>query len=410
VLLVVALTLLGLLSIVAIALDGGLLLSERRHAQAVADAAALAAASDLYVNYAANQGLDPNGTAQAIALSYAAANGYTNDGVQSVITVNIPPKSGDYTGRAGYAEVIVQFNQPRYFSGVFSAGTLPVRARAVGWGNPGNVGILILDPSISDSCEIDGNVNILSGGQIWVNSTDSQACQVATTANLTCGGLNIVGGLRNSGAITYTDSGGLSTGVAPKSDPLAGIPEPGLQSPDYGSVTCSGNYTLFPGLYNQISVSAGASVTLMPGIYQLGTSSSPGNGITLQGGATLTGSGVMFYSWAGDKINFKNAGVINITPPTSGTYRGISVFLPRSAVHEVHIESPSNLTMPGTWYAQAGEFDIRPDGASTVFNIGNYICDQAEWGQGYSSSGKSNGIINMNPATAAPTQRPILVE
>ena len=34
------------------------LLVERRHAQATADAAALAAASDLYVNWNSNQGLD----------------------------------------------------------------------------------------------------------------------------------------------------------------------------------------------------------------------------------------------------------------------------------------------------------------------------------------------------------------
>jgi hypothetical protein len=70
------------------------------------------------------------------------------------------------------------------------------------------------------------------------------------------------------------------------------------------------------------------------------------------------------------------------------------------------------VTISGTLYAQAGEFDIRPDGSATVFNMGNYICDQAEWGQGYSAgaTGKSDGTINFNPYTAAPTQRPMLVE
>src|SRR5262245_2032420 len=106
----VAVCLVVLLGVVAISLDGGALLNERQHAQAVADAAALAAATDLFYNYWFTQGLDPNGTAKASALATAAANGYANDGVTTTVTVNIPPKSGDYVGKASYAEVLVQFN------------------------------------------------------------------------------------------------------------------------------------------------------------------------------------------------------------------------------------------------------------------------------------------------------------
>jgi hypothetical protein len=77
----------------------------------------------------------------------------------------------------------------------------------------------------------------------------------------------------------------------------------------------------------------------------------------------------------------------------------------------VHIQSTTNLTMIGTWYAQAGEYDFRPDGSTTMFNVGNYICNLAEWSQGYNnSSNTSNGTINMNPTTAAPNLRPALVE
>src|SRR5947209_3815672 len=76
----VALCMVVLFGVVAIALDGGGLLAERRHAQATADAAALAAACDLYDNYWANNGADPSGTARASALKTAASNGYANDG------------------------------------------------------------------------------------------------------------------------------------------------------------------------------------------------------------------------------------------------------------------------------------------------------------------------------------------
>src|ERR671935_1138641 len=80
-----------ILGVVALGTDGGRMLQERRAVQAAADAAALAAGADLYQNHWTYFGKDPGGTARSAALSLAAANGYTNDGVNSIVTVNIPP-------------------------------------------------------------------------------------------------------------------------------------------------------------------------------------------------------------------------------------------------------------------------------------------------------------------------------
>src|SRR5580704_13248954 len=106
----------AMFSVVAIALDGGLLFENRRRVQSAADAAALAATDDLFSNFGTNSGSDPSGTAKASALATASANGYTNDGTTSVVTVNIPPTSGNFSGKVGYAEVIIKFNQKRGFS------------------------------------------------------------------------------------------------------------------------------------------------------------------------------------------------------------------------------------------------------------------------------------------------------
>src|SRR5690349_10011994 len=130
----VVLCLTALISIAAIALDGSLLLDQRRGAQAAADAAALAAAIDLYKNYPTNNGLDPNGTARASAFSVAAANGYKNDGTTSLVGVHIPPGSGNFAGKPGYAEALVTVNQQRGFSQIFGGGTIPIKARAVAGG------------------------------------------------------------------------------------------------------------------------------------------------------------------------------------------------------------------------------------------------------------------------------------
>src|SRR5215471_17912580 len=75
----------ALIGIVALGMDGGRMMDERRRARAAADAAALAA-----------------------ALASASANGYANDGSTSVVTVNIPPLAGPFAGQPDYAEVIIK--------------------------------------------------------------------------------------------------------------------------------------------------------------------------------------------------------------------------------------------------------------------------------------------------------------
>src|SRR5262245_42534722 len=155
----VALCLIALMSIVAIAIDGGMLLDRRRGCQAAADAAALAAAEDLFYNWQGNKGMDTLKTAYQSALATAAANGFNNHGVSSTVTVNIPPTTGNFAGQAGYAEVIIQYNQPRGFSGILGSGDMPVKARAVARGLwvPFNNGIIVLHPTAASALSANGN-------------------------------------------------------------------------------------------------------------------------------------------------------------------------------------------------------------------------------------------------------------
>jgi hypothetical protein len=421
---IVAVSLTALLGVLAIGLDGGLLLTERRRAQSTADAAALAAAADLYKNYSTNQGKDVSGTGKQAALNLASANGYANDGTNSTVTVNIPPLSGSYVGQAGYAEVIVQFNEPRAFSAIFGSGTIPVGFRAVAGGNPGGVGILILDPSSTNTCEIDGTLKINGNGDILVNSTDPAAIRIYDTGSITAKNISIVGnpGLQNnvgSGAVNAT----VITGAAAAADPLANIPEPVPSGTNYGSVTVSGG-TIQPGIYTSINITAGATVTMAPGIYYLSSAGGLSDlggifgffaglaGITVNSGATLTGNGVMIYNQSGDNLDFYNAGAVNLTPPTSGTYKGISLFQPRSDTTEMHLISSNNVTISGTLYAPAGIWDLRPMG-SAVFNMANYIGWQFEACQGgtdFGVGGSTSGTVNLTPSGGAGTQRIRLVE
>jgi hypothetical protein len=445
---VVALCLTVIIGVVAIALEGGMVQDNRRYVQSAADAAALAAADDLFSNWGSNSGQDTGGTAKTSALSTASANGYNNDGVTNVVTVNIPPQSGNFKGKAGYVEVIIKYYQKRHFSSILGSGDVPVTARAVAYGNPGNTGILILNPTLQGACEIDGIVNIQNNGQIFSNSNNTVAndsasnfasgsIYVGPNGSVTSGGLYVYKNLVNNGTVTYTNGGSLNTFTSAVTDPLGTIPEPttsGLTT--YSDQTITTNTTLQPGIYTNITIGStggwsgggsggGASsptVTLAPGIYYLNS----GGSFTLNAGS-IQGTGVMIFNNTGADNVFGMSnpagGTINLTPPTpstggtwptgttSSTYNGISYWVPRSSTSEYHLESSYNVTMTGTFYSAGGEFDFRPDGSSTVFNTGNYICAEAEWGQGFSnSSNLSNGTININPGTSAPTQRPVLVE
>jgi Flp pilus assembly protein TadG len=387
VLLVVALALLGLLGIVAIALDGGLLLSERRHAQAVADAAALAAAADLYKNYAANQGLDPNGTAKAIALNYAAANGYANDGTRSVVTINIPPKSGDYIGKAGYVEVIVQFNQPRYFSAVFGSGAVPVGARAVAssvTAAPSPIGILLLNPTVAHALDVTGSGSVtVDSGKVVVDSDSSQAAVITGSGTVTTPEVDITGsgpGYTTTGSgqfVTTPKSGNIQTGMAPTGDPLANLPAPdpnSLPIQSLSTLQIKGNTVLQPGRYiGGISLSGSSSATLQPGIYYMDH-----GGFSITGSGSVSGQGVMIYNDpipnSGQAISLTGSGSLNLTPPTGGIYQGIAIFQARDAGKvQVAITGSGSSNLLGTIYAPSSPATLTGSGGAIIGS--QVICD-----------------------------------
>lgn len=95
VVLLVAVCLTGMLGFAALALDGGVLLDDRQRVQSAADAAALAAANQLFLNWQSYQGADVDGSAAAAAVASATANGFPN------VTVNIPPQAGPFAGTQG---------------------------------------------------------------------------------------------------------------------------------------------------------------------------------------------------------------------------------------------------------------------------------------------------------------------
>jgi hypothetical protein len=360
-----------IIGIVALGMDGGRMMEERRLAQAAADAAALAAATDMYLNYAANQGTDPYSTAQAIAQANALANGYANDGATSIVTVNIPPKSGAFAGQIDYVEVIIQANLQAGFSAVFTSQPLQVQARAVAHGAPKRFGLLLLQPDGSDSLALSGNASVqVVNAPIIVNSNDPLAYDIIGSATVSASRHDLAG----SAALNLTNIiGPVHMNVPPTADPLLSLPEPDpssytMQASSTTSIS-GGSVTLQPGVYRGgINVSGKATVTLAPGIYVL-----DGGGLQVSGQADVIVNGVMLYNTGGSNagsINISGRGDVTLAPPTQGPYTGINLFQARDVSQSVQISGNGAYQITGTVYAPAAPIQLSGNGTISWNTLG----------------------------------------
>src|SRR5262245_55306907 len=77
-----------LVGVSAIAIDGGVIMDDVQKLQAAADASALAGAEELFRKWQTDNGLELSGSAKDAAVALASTNGYSNDGINSIITPN----------------------------------------------------------------------------------------------------------------------------------------------------------------------------------------------------------------------------------------------------------------------------------------------------------------------------------
>jgi hypothetical protein len=347
-------------------LEEGMMLSESRHAQATADAAAMAGACVLYSNIKTTHGIDP--AAVTAALQMANDNGYKNDAAATNpspdttrVTANNPPVSGPNTGKAGYIEVNVTYNQGRYFSWVLSmwpinatlSNTMSITARAVARGDwtPFHSGVLLLHSTGSGLQSVGNATLTINGGDFIIDSTSAAA--LFTTGNATVqvqnGSVDISGndlsaqssaGVIGSGAAIQTPNGASSVYINqhPTPDPLAYLPQPGSntpgalaippKAPDPKLVTLPGGqpaWICYPGTYG---INPGSDAQLPPDT----------NGsliIFMQANNTLQGSTSGIYYIEGGGFKYNNASLVtdsnlNIINSAGQSYYGAGTTTPTS--------------------------------------------------------------------------------
>jgi hypothetical protein len=375
----VAMLLPVVVGVMALALDGGLLYVQRQQAQSAADAAALAGAYQLY-----------NGSnfsvAQAAAIAVGTQNGFTI------------PASSVNSPQSGYIAVSITASQPRFFSALWGAGSNSVAAGATARGTSGaysTAAILLLATS--------GNALMLSGttqvtaanGSIVVDSNSSMSVLSSGSPgpSLTTPELNL------SGNITYSGTNPNKATVTnysqtPTTDPLAGIAAPNssgmtVQSSSAIHLSGSSTMTLNPGVYTGgISLSGSSSVTLNPGTYYIN-----GGGISASGSSSISGDGVFIYNTGGGSINLSGTGNISLSPMTSGTYAGITIFQDRSNTASATMSGGSNISNTGTFYFPDATVTLSGSGSVGVMGS-QFIANKMSF------SGSSGVQINYDSSVA----------
>ena len=379
----VAITLVALLGFTGLAVDMGVLRYQKRLQQSAADAAALAGASDLAYGGSAwsDAGLyasSSNGYANGLNYTNAASCASGDIGCVTV-TLNNPPATGPHSGApAGqYVEALVSVVQPTFFMTIFGVNSEVVTARAVATNLSGGVNsgcMYTLGPPTASIEGIDIN------GSVVVNAP---TCGIVDNGNYNTQGSKLIvsaGSFSVAGDRASTGSGGSVTCTngqtscpevnAPASgDPLGYLTAPPVQSPSYGNVTTSGGttsspYVLSPGTYGNLTIGKNSIVSMQPGIYYINGST----GLTMNGGGSVTGNGVMLYFTGTATINTTGGGNkmdISLSPMTTGTYAGILMYQDKNDLSSPSLGGDDQSTFSGALYFPSVNVTFYGDAKST---------------------------------------------
>jgi Flp pilus assembly protein TadG len=407
-----ALLLVVVIGAAGLLIDGGMAYANRRAAQSAADLAALAAADAV-----ADAGFPCNATGQSIATTaanrVAGFNGFSN------VSIQYPATTGTHTG-CSYLRVTVSRQMNTTFSRILGQNSLTPAATAVATmtrfqgAAAANCTFCSLNSSDDNhTLLVQLGSTLIVDGEIYVNSsngnrsTDPNSPIKLTDWHVGGDGFDIFGTGGRIEATKISVVGGWEThdnGIAVASqascpasqrpdpiaygrmsppltgnvcihqpvltDPLAGFPTP--SSTDYvtratkkSSYAGSVSYALEPGTYiGGIEIAGNANVTLNPGVYFMA-----GGGFSVKGNGSVNGSGVTIYSGNSETesskkkkksdtgaIEIDTKGTVVLTPPTSGTTAGMTLFMDRYSDEAITIY-PNSTTQCATT-AAAG----RPQG------------------------------------------------
>ncbi len=359
ILILLAVAIVGLMGFAALAIDGGMIYSDRRQSQSTADSAALAAAM------AKVNGKTSTQITQK-ALQIASSNGYSNDGTTNWVEVHTPPADGPYQGMDNYVQVKITSKVNTSFAYLFYNGEVKNSVEAIARAEPEKpsnalIGeaLVSLAPSDCNTVRGHGNFSVdIVGGGIFVNSdADCAFSKNGTAGDITTESFSIVG--------NYTGApgnlpGDVKIGTPPTKKPTTGV-DPIPYPPNFGvgKIDCPPGNDYGPGEFpwaKKTDLTQGQvyCVTLPFSHYW-----SIGNG-------ELNGQNVFLYIRQGTSTDISVNGnyKINLTAMDTGPHAGMVMYIdaknyaPGIPHGTFKINGTSNVALTGTVFAPTYTIDF----------------------------------------------------
>ena len=381
-LIVVALAIVGLVGIVALAVDGGNAFNDRRKAQNAVDAAAFASA------YARIKGGDVIGA----ALDAAAQNGYDNNGVTNIVSLYTPPRDGPHAGDIEYIQVILTSHVNTYFARVIGRTQVTNTVQAVVRTKSAEIkpllnGVAVASLAPDSNCFnrlafwVHGEATLdITGGGVFVNSKNQDCALVqqgSGSIRISDGyTIDIVGrpSIQKCHLFTPTPT----EGAMPVNYPPPFF-MPKLGCPDEAQVSEDGT-TMSSGSWNGDFPPPGVT-HLEGGVYCLD------HGMHITG--DLEGTNVIFKVTKGD-VRFGSGANIKLDAPNAGPNKGLLMYLPMENGSQVVLNGAGGSDIRGTILAPASHILIK--GMDSKVGFHSQII-----GYTIEADGNSNVVINYLP-------------
>jgi len=355
-LILIALGAMVLFGFAALTIDGSMVFSDKRHAQNAADTAALAASlartrgNDLYAagqTRSTSNGYDNNGSTNTVSITTTAAPSgecpSTGVDIKVKITSNVKTTFARILGWKQLTNVVTATSRAcdlyKIGGSPLYAGNAVFATRTSSCGNGVNDKALYVGGSSQiqlwgggmGSASSSGNCLYFKGGeaQFKLSETSPKVCADISTAASSGGTFNSVSPQDGCGNKHYG-----SSFTTPPADIGITCPSNATWS---GSVMNPGNYT--------------GTKTLQPGTYCVT------GDFTLNGGDNLTGHGVTIVLNTGG-IKWNGNMTLDLSGPTSGPYKGLTIYAPPSNSSQMTLNGSGNVTLTGTMLAQNAPCDF----------------------------------------------------
>ncbi|OSZ72527.1 hypothetical protein CAP39_04150 [Sphingomonas sp. IBVSS1] len=344
----------------------------RRALQRQVDSAALAGAYALTQN---------QNVANTVTADLAKNSNFALSGTP---TIENGPTQGPFAGDSSVVRVRISSTVRLPFTGLFMGSGMVISAEATaGLRQDGDYCILALDPTNSLAITNSGNTTVNANCGMHSNSAGEPAVNGTGSAVITASPVSAVGNVDNRNNTFAAGTVFQPYSVAQR-DPFASLPTPSIaQSPNNGDVRSNQSRNLTPGTYRGMDIQGTA--TLAPGTYFIDGRSQGNNqnknlGFNVGAQGVVTGTGVTIVLTMSNPpasgtsnliagMNINAGARINLTSPTSGTYRGILVYQDRRANtlgETVVVNGNAQSTLQGAIYIPRNELRFNGTAGMTI--------------------------------------------